>query len=121
MGLTTASPSGASALADIAVVCRAFRMDVAHNLGSVDPITSVPLAARVCYQEAGLPFSFQVDALSDILDYKERFTGALLSALCGFLWFVKVRGRQLSKERACVAHAHAYDLHRSCVRFAGDD
>ena len=85
-------------------------MGVAHSLGNVDPITSVPLAARVCYQEAGLPFSFQVDALSDILDYKERFTGALLSALCGFLWFVKVRGRQLSKERACVAHACAYDL-----------
>jgi hypothetical protein len=38
----------------------------------VDPYSNVPLAARVCYNVAGLQFSFQVDKFQDILKYTER-------------------------------------------------
>ncbi len=66
-------------------------MNVAHDLGNVDPVTNVPLAARVCYGVAGLPFSFQVDKFNDIVNYQDGNTGPLLSALCAFMWFTKAR------------------------------
>ena len=71
--------------------CRAWRINVAHDLKNVDPVTNVPLAARVCYNVAGLPFSFQADAFQDILDYQAGGAGPLLSVLCAFMWFTKVR------------------------------
>jgi hypothetical protein len=74
--------------------CRAWRINVAHDLKNVDPVTSVPLAARVCYNVAGLQFSFQADAFQNILGYQAGGSvgvGPLLSALCAFMWFTKVR------------------------------
>ena len=62
---------------------------MAHNLQNVDPVTNVPLAAQVCYNVAGLQFSFQTDTFQDILSYQG--VGPLLSALCAFMWFTKVR------------------------------
>ena len=56
----------------------------------MDPYTDVPLAARVCYEMAGLPFSFQTDKFQEIVDYTDGSLGSLLSSLCGFCWFVKV-------------------------------
>ena len=73
------------------LACRAWRINVAHDLKNVDPVTNVPLAARVCYNVAGLPFSFQADAFQDILDYQAGGAGPLLSVLCAFMWFTKVR------------------------------
>ena len=73
------------------LACRAWRINVAHDLKNVDPVTNVPLAARVCYNVAGLPFSFQADAFQDILDYQAGGAGPLLSVLCAFMWFRKVR------------------------------
>ncbi len=75
-------------------MCRAWRVNVAHNLENVDPVTNVPLAARVCYNVAGLQFSFQTDTFQDILSYQAGgagVVGPLLSALCAFMWFTKVR------------------------------
>jgi hypothetical protein len=72
-------------------VCREWRVNVAHDLENVDPVTNVPLAARVCYGVAGLPFSFQVDKFQDIVNYQDGYTGPLLSALCAFMWFTKAR------------------------------
>ena len=69
---------------------RSYRANVGHDLGNVDPYTNVPLAARVCYDVAGLQFSFQTDKFQDIVDYTDGNLGPLLSALCGFCWFVKV-------------------------------
>ncbi len=75
-------------------MCRAWRVNVAHDLENVDPVTNVPLAARVCYNVAGLQFSFQTDTFQDILKYQAGdagVVGPLLSALCAFMWFTKVR------------------------------
>ncbi len=72
-------------------VCREYRATVAHSLENVDPLTNVPLAAKVCYNMAGIEFSFQVDTFQEIVQYTEGDVGALLSGLCGFIWFVKVR------------------------------
>ena len=36
-------------------------------------------------------FSFQADAFQDILDYQAGGAGPLLSVLCAFMWFTKVR------------------------------
>ena len=75
-------------------MCRAWRVNVAHDLENVDPVTNVPLAARVCYNVAGLQFSFQTDTFQDILGYQAGgagVVGPLLSALCAFMWFTKVR------------------------------
>ncbi len=69
-------------------------MNVAHDLKNVDPVTNVPLAAQVCYNVAGLQFSFQADAFQDILRFQAGGVvgvGPLLSALCAFMWFTKVR------------------------------
>ncbi len=66
-------------------------MNVAHTLENVDPLTNVPLAARVCYNMAGIQFSAQVDTFQDIVQYTEGDVGSLLCGLCGFMWFVKVR------------------------------
>jgi hypothetical protein len=33
-------------------VCREWRVNVAHDLENVDPVTNVPLAAQVCYNVA---------------------------------------------------------------------
>ena len=74
-------------------VCRDWRVNVAHDLKNVDPVTNVPLAARVCYDVAGLQFSFQTDKFQDIVDYMDGNLGPLLSALCGYCWFVKVSCR----------------------------
>jgi hypothetical protein len=75
-------------------VCRAWRINVAHDLKNVDPVTNVPLAAQVCYNVAGLQFSFQADTFQNILYYQAGGAvgvGPLLSALCAFMWFTKVR------------------------------
>ena len=67
---------------------------MAHNLKNVDSVTNVPLAAQVCYNVAGLQFSFQTDTFQDILKYQAGdagVVGPLLSALCAFMWFTKVR------------------------------
>lgn len=72
-------------------VCRQYRVNVAHALENVDPLTNVPLAAKVCHNMAGIPFSFQVDKFQDIVKYTQGDVGSLLCGLCGFMWFVKVR------------------------------
>ena len=75
-------------------VCRAWRINVAHDLKNVDPVTNVPLAAQVCYNVAGLQFSFQADTFQNILYYEAGGAvgvGPLLSALCAFMWFTKAR------------------------------
>jgi hypothetical protein len=72
-------------------LCREYRANVAHSLDNVDPLTNVPLAAKVCYNLAGIEFSFQVDTFQDIVQYTEGDVGSLLCGLCGFMWFVKVR------------------------------
>ena len=75
-------------------MCRAWRINVAHDLRNVNPETNVPLAAQVCYNVAGLQFSFQADTFQDILSYQAGGglgVGPLLSALCAFMWFTKVR------------------------------
>ncbi len=77
---------------------RSYRANVGHDLGNVDPYTNVPLAARVCYDVAGLQFSFQTDKFQDIVDYMDGNLGPLLSALCGFCWFVKVSDSLLKLE-----------------------
>ena len=67
---------------------------MAHDLKNVDPVTNLPLAARVCYNVAGLQFSFQADTFQNILSYQAGGAvgvGPLLSALCAFMWFTKVR------------------------------
>jgi hypothetical protein len=73
------------------LVCRAWRINVAHDLKNVDPVTNVPLAAQVCYNVAGLQFSFQADTFQNILSYQAGVVGPLLSVLCAFMWFTKVR------------------------------
>jgi hypothetical protein len=75
-------------------VCREWRVNVAHDLKNVNPVTNVPLAAQVCYNVAGLQFSFQADTFQDISKYQaggDVGVGPLLSALCAFMWFTKVR------------------------------
>ena len=75
-------------------MCRAWRINVAHDLKNVDPVTKVPLAAQVCYDVAGLQFSFQADTFQNILRYQAGGAvgvGPLLSALCAFMWFTRVR------------------------------
>ena len=89
-------------------VCRDWRVNVAHDLKNVDPVTNVPLAARVCYNVAGLQFLFQADTFQDILDYQAGGSvgvGSLLSALCAFMWFTKVRPppRDAHSRRSAVA------------------
>ena len=82
-------------------LCRAWRINVAHDLKNVDPVTDVPLAAQVCYNVAGLQFSFQTDTFQDILSYQAGGAvgvGPLLSALCAFMWFTKVRPSPHSAE-----------------------
>jgi hypothetical protein len=67
---------------------------VAHDIKNVDPVTNVPLAAQVCYNVAGLQFSLQADTFQDIVGYQvggDVGVGPLLSALCAFMWFTKVR------------------------------
>ena len=71
--------------------CRQYRVNVGHNIDRVDPLTSVPLAAQICYNTAGIEFAWQVDKIQDILKYTAGNVGPLLSALCGFMWFVNVR------------------------------
>ena len=72
-------------------MCRQYRTNIGHDVANLDPYLNVPLAAKVCYGVAGLPFSFQVDKFEDINTYTHGGVGPLLSALCGFLWFVKER------------------------------
>ena len=74
-------------------MCRAYRTNVGHDIGNVDPYTDVPLVARVCYNVAGLQFSFQTDKFQDIVSYMDGNLGPLLCALCGYCWFVKVSCR----------------------------
>ena len=83
-----------------ATACRSWRVNVAHDLSNVDPVTNVPLAAQVCYNVAGLPYSFQADRFQDILKYQAGDAGALLSSLCAFMWFTKVRPPLLTSTRA---------------------
>ena len=89
-------------------VCRDWRVNVAHHLKNVDPVTNVPLAARVCYNVAGLQFKFQADTFQNILSYQVGGVGGvgpLLSALCAFMWFTKVRPppRDARSRRSAVA------------------
>ena len=70
----------------------------------MDPYTNVPLAARVCYHVAGLQFSFQTDKFQDIVDYTDGNLGPLLSALCGYCWFVKVSSRPRAQRPGAVAN-----------------
>ena len=79
-------------------VSRVWRMNVAHDLKNLDPVTNVPLAAQVCYNVAGLQFSFQADTFQDILSYQAGGAGPLLSVLCAFMWFTKVRPSPHSAE-----------------------
>jgi hypothetical protein len=64
---------------------------VAHDLKNVDPVTNLPLAVKVCYNVAGLQFSFQASKFNDIGDYQSGGAGPWLSALCTFMWLTKVR------------------------------
>ena len=79
----------------VALSCREWRLNVAHQLSFVDDVTGVPLAARVCYNVAGTPYSFQADSFQDILNYVGMGQGVplgpLLCFICGFMWFVKAR------------------------------
>jgi hypothetical protein len=90
---------------------------VAHNIKNVDPVTNVPLAAQLCYNVAGLSFSFQADTFQDILGYqagKAGVVGPLLSALCAFMWFTKVRPPLHS---GVTAHSeHSRRLPVACAR-----
>ena len=102
--------------------CRAWRINVAHDLKNVDPVTDVPLAAQVCYNVAGLQFSVQADTFQNILSYQaggDVGVGPLLSALCAFMWFTKVRPPRVCvgcRSPACVACArHAHYMRRSCT------
>ncbi len=92
---------------------REWRANVAHDLVNVDPVTNVPLAARVCYNIAGLPFSFQVTKFQDIVSYQDSNVGPLLSALCAFMWFTKVRLPRRLCQAAWVSVARACGLHPS--------
>jgi hypothetical protein len=97
---------------------------VAHDLKNVDPVTNVPLAARVCYNVAGLQFLFQADTFQDILDYQAGGSvgaGPLLSALCAFMWFTKVRppAHDAHLRRFPVARV-ARALHAQVVHEVGD-
>ena len=81
---------------------------MAHDLKNVDPVTNVPLAVQVCYNVAGLPYSFQADTFQNILRYQaggDVGVGPLLSALCAFMWFTKVRPppRDARSRRSAVA------------------
>ena len=97
--------------------CRTWRINVGHDLKTVDPVTNVPLAAQVCYNVSGLQFSFQTDTFQNILSYQAGsavVVGPLLSALCAF-----------SGSRRCVALSRAWSLlrhvrymRRSCMRWA---
>jgi len=104
---------------------RSYRANVGHDLGNVDPYTNVPLAARVCYDVAGLQFSFQTDKFQDIVDYTDGNLGPLLSALCGFCWFVKVCRRAPHTRPLPVvtwvrpAPVMTPRAHRGCQRFDG--
>jgi hypothetical protein len=72
----------------------------------------VPLAARVCYNVAGLQFDFQTDTFQDILSYQAGGAvgvGPLLSALCAFMWFTKVRPPPRSE------HSRRFPLTRPCA------
>jgi hypothetical protein len=99
-------------------VCREWRSNVAHDLKNVDPVTNVPLAVKVCYNVAGLQFSFQASKFKDIGDYQSSGAGPLLSALCAFMWLTKVRsvgiGRCACGLRAAVTFAGW--IRRSCTR-----
>jgi hypothetical protein len=74
----------------------------------------------VCYNVAGLQFDFQTDTFQDILSYQAGGAvgvGPLLSALCAFMWFTRVRppphsehSRRLRFTRACV-RAPSRELH----------
>ena len=70
----------------------------------MDPYTDVPLSARVCYDVAGLPFSFQTEKFQEIVDYTDGSLGPLLSALCGFCWFVKASELAPRTHTAHAAH-----------------
>jgi hypothetical protein len=87
-------------LTNDAAVCRAWRINMAHDLENVDPVTNVPLAVQVCYNVAGLPYSFQADTYQDILSYQDGRAGQLLSSLCAFMWFTTVRCHRAT--RICV-------------------
>ena len=101
--------------------CRDWRVNVAHDLKNVDPVTNVPLAARVCYNVAGLQFSLQADTFQDILKYQNGGAvgvGPLLSALCAFMWFTKVRppprdshSRRSAVARVALASSRALRAH----------
>ena len=105
-------------------MCRAWRVNVAHDLKNVDPVTNVPLAAQVCYNVAGLQFSFQADTFQDILGYQAGGAGPLLSVLCAFMWFTKVRPppRDAHLRRSQVARACALcpDTCATCAGRARD-
>ena len=70
---------------------RTYRINVAHDIAQIDPITKVPMAAKVCYGFKGLPFNFQEDTFGDIRKYLDGGMGPLLSVLCSFVWFTHVR------------------------------
>ena len=89
-------------------VCRQYRANVAHTLENVDPTTNVPLAAKVCYNMAGIQFSAQVDTFQDIVKYTQGDVGSLLCGLCGFMWFVKVR--PISAQRPHVKRSHRHGI-----------
>jgi hypothetical protein len=46
---------------------------------------------RVCHGVSGLDYSFQKTLAYNIMNYANIGMGPLLCALCGFMWFVKVR------------------------------
>ncbi len=64
---------------------------MAHDIAQIDPITKVPMGAKVCYGFKGLPFNFQEDTFGDIMKYLNGGMGPLLSVLCSFVWFTHVR------------------------------
>jgi len=89
---------------------RTYRITVAHDIAQIDPITKVPMGAKVCYGFKGLPFNFQEDTFDDIRKYLDGGMGPLLSVLCSFVWFSHVRA---------AAHSPRAVRPVTPVRFAG--
>ncbi len=87
---------------------------MAHDLKNVDPVTNLPLAVKVCYNVAGLQFSFQASKFNDIGDYQSGGAGPWLSALCTFMWLTKVR---VDAAVACAQPSPGHSRH--VRRFAG--
>ena len=71
--------------------CRDWRTNIAHLVKNVDPISGMPLAARVCIDHGGLEYNAQAADFSDIVTYMAHgLPGPWLAALCSFMWIVKV-------------------------------